>query len=193
MANGDEQQKKVQAPADGGAVRATAQALELEREKLALERKKVELEEIKVELEKVKTRWTAIAVTVPLLAAILTVAFGFWSNNEQSRHQFELKAAEIVMQSETPYEAQARARAFVEMFPGHFSANFAEAFRPEQYADLHDSEKLALLDLLRDKLTKEEMRRAWIHLFPLDEWAREIPLGATPHASAKPGARPASR
>src|SRR6266850_1209425 len=107
--------------------------LKLELDKLELEKEKLKLEESKLEIEWQKAKWTALSITVPLLAAILTVAYGIWSVHEQSQSQFEIKAAEIVMGSSGPGESLNKARAFVALFPGKLPRNFATSFDPKEF------------------------------------------------------------
>src|SRR4051794_14772817 len=91
--------------------------LEVERGMLALEMQKLDIEREKLAVERHKAKWAAAAVIVPLIAAIFTVALGLYVTHQQSKSQFELKAAEIVMQSKSPEEALGRAKTFIAMFP----------------------------------------------------------------------------
>jgi hypothetical protein len=131
-------------------------SLDVEREKLELERAKVELEGEKLKVEKFKALWTGISIMVPLLVAVITIGFGVWSQMKQSqnqfeiqklqaeiqselqrqqaRSQFEIKAAEIVMNTETPLGAQTKAKALANMFPDRLPSNFAASFDPDSYS-----------------------------------------------------------
>lgn len=148
-------------------------AVALEREKLALEREKLAV-------ERTKTKWAAISVIVPLLAAILTIAFGLWTNHQQEKSQFETKVAEIVMQSESPREALGRAQTFMAMFPDRLPKDFASAFDPDEFTNQEtdtSEAKKEFLKLLADKgLTKEEVVKVWKHLFSDDEWIKDFSL-----------------
>jgi hypothetical protein len=152
--------------------------LKLELNKLELEKEKLKLEEAKLQLERQKAKWAALSVTVPLLAAILTVAYGIWSVHQQSRSQFEIKAAEIVMGSNGPGEALGRARAFVALFPDRLPPNFASSFDPKQFGSRNKSTfeaKKEFLHMLTEKSTKpQEIVDMWRQLFPNDEWLKNF-------------------
>lgn len=147
---------------------------------VSLEREKLSIEREKLEVERIKAKWNAIAVVVPLLAAILTVAFGLWTHNQQAESQFEIKVAEIVMQSGSPMEALGRAQAFMAMFPDRLPKDFAKPFDPQEFTNQETGvpeSKKEFLILLADKgLTKEEIVKIWKHLFPGDEWMKDFSL-----------------
>jgi hypothetical protein len=56
--------------------------------------------------------------------------------NQQARNQFEIKAAEIVMNTEGPLGALRKAKALANLFPDRLPSNFAESFDPEVYTTL---------------------------------------------------------
>jgi hypothetical protein len=69
---------------------------ELARERIQFERDRIQLERDKLAVEQSKARWTAVSISVPLVVAVFTVAFGIWAQYQQAQSQFEIKAAEIV-------------------------------------------------------------------------------------------------
>ena len=147
---------------------------DLEREKLKMERERLELECKKVELERIKIWWTGVSIFIPLCIAAVTISFSAWSMTQQSklqleiqtqqvktqsdiqdkqaRSQFELKAAEIAMNSQTPFEAQTKAKAMANIFPDRLPTSFAESFDPATYSMLMASTNP------RDKMAIERQR-----------------------------------
>jgi hypothetical protein len=71
--------------------------MDYEAEKIAIEQQKLELENLRLRNEASRAKWTAISVMVPLLAALATIAFGFWSTREQAKSQFRLEVAKAIM------------------------------------------------------------------------------------------------
>lgn len=54
--------------------------------------------------------------------------------SQQARSQFEIKAAEIVMNTESPRQAQAKSKALANLFPERLPPNFAASFDPNIYS-----------------------------------------------------------
>jgi len=146
--------------------------LDVEREKLALEFKRLAV-------EKSKARWSAITIFIPLLIGAMTLVFNSWSQLQQAKSDFQLKAVEIVMAMETPTGTKNKAGALVELFPGRFGDEFREfvaEFDPGLFGVRSDSdEKRDLLQLLvQHPDRKEEILWMWMTLFPEDDWARDL-------------------
>ena len=155
---------------------ATSQTANGEQSQLDidLERQKLALEKEKLRLEVTKARWNASAIAVPILAAVATAWFGLYSQNEQAKSQFEIKAAEIVLQAKSPEEASDKARALKALFPNRLPVPFAESFDPTKFAAYSQdiiSEKLELLKMLDGKNgnRKREIVVLWTKLFPDDK------------------------
>jgi hypothetical protein len=146
--------------------------------KLDLERVKIELEHEKIKLERNKAIWTSLSIFIPLLIAALTIAFNSWSQVQQTKSDFILQAAEIVMSSETPTGSYNRARALAALFPEQLPSNFqsfAEAFNPEKYAAPSTTAQKTLLEwLILYPEQREDILDAWIILFPEDEWVNDL-------------------
>jgi len=150
---------------------------DIEREKLEIERRKIELEQEKIKIERSKARWTAISIIVPLIVAAITVIFGLWNQTkqariqaeiqaQQARNEFELKAAEMILKTETPLEAHTKARALAEMFPDRLPRDFASSFDPAVYST-------------NPKVTKNESKtsRGWLKVLYIDEpfwWEKQL-------------------
>jgi len=117
---------------------------DVEREKVMIEREKLQIERERLKLERFKSWWTSASIIIPIVVAATGIAFSVWSLNQQARtqsaiqaqqakSQFEIKAAEIVMSSEGPIRAHAKAKALAELFPDRLPENFAASFEPERY------------------------------------------------------------
>ena len=145
-----------------------------ERLKVQLEIDKLQVEREKLQVEQSKARWTAFSIIVTGLAAVLTFAFGIWSQNQQSQSQFEIKAAELVLKAGSANEAQDTAKALAALFPHRLPSNFAGSFDPKAVpgfgADIV-SAKTELLRILPGKSAqqKKEIIELWNRLFPEDK------------------------
>ena len=53
---------------------------------------------------------------------------------ERAKADFELKAAEIVLNSESPYAAAGKAGALAKLFPDRLPPDFAKSFDPKLYS-----------------------------------------------------------
>lgn len=127
------------------------------RRNVDLEQRKLEIEEQKLKVERIKA-WTGNAsIVLSLLIAGATISVGIWSQYQQSKlqlalqeeqtknqsiiqkqqaeSQFELKAAEIVMNSNRPIETLNKAKALQNLFPKHLPDHFAASFDPTTYTN----------------------------------------------------------
>jgi hypothetical protein len=146
----------------------------------AFEREKLKIEHQKLELEFRKARWTSLSIGVPVMAAIITAAFGFWSTYQTAKLQFKLKAAESVMQAPNPANAVGRAQFLMELFPGELT-KFARDADPEKYTgDTDPQVKIELLKLFAGKTdSAADILAVWQALFPGDSWAKDAELAKT--------------
>ena len=62
--------------------------LDIEREKLAVERDKLRTN---IEIERTKAKWSALGTSVPIVVAILTIAFGILSLDQSSKNDLRFK------------------------------------------------------------------------------------------------------
>jgi hypothetical protein len=142
---------------------------EVEQEKLAIEREK-----LAVELSKV--RWTALSIGVPIMAAVITAAFGFWSNYQTGHLQFKLKAAELIMQPQDPDAGLGRAR----FLKAAFGSDLDSISLPENTAGFGEASPQIRIDLFKVFAEKtnngSDILSIWRALFPDDEWARSEAL-----------------
>ena len=140
--------------------------LEIEREKLAIERKKLDVEYQRV-------RWTAISTTVPLIAALLTVGFGFWATYEQGRFLVRLEVTKAILQAPTFEAAGARVEVFKsvlgESFPLELGSMPKDAFDPQEF--VRGKEEFIRVIASRG-LSPKQVKDVWGELFPTDRFAQ---------------------
>lgn len=105
------------------------QQLAIEREKLAIENQKLDIEAEKLKVERFKAWSMGVSIFVPLLIAVLTIAYNVKLQEERARVDFELKAAEIVMAASSPAAATNKAIVLTELFPDRLSMHFRETFK----------------------------------------------------------------
>lgn len=142
--------------------------------KLAIEKQKLEIELEKLKLEKSKMFWSSLLGTIPLLAVVATIFYGIWTQQQQEKTQYQLKAAEIMFDAPDGYEMKLRADILNLIMPDKLPAGFSRNFDP--YAmGLHSrytiEDKFELLKMLAAKAkTNDEIVRNWKNIFPADTW-----------------------
>ena len=154
----------------------------VEREKFAFEREKwcetLAIEKKKLRLEK-KGRWiSTLGTVVPLLVVALTIYGNTEAQKVQSKADFDLKAAEVVLTPKSVAESQNRAEGLVALLPDRFSADFPHRLAAlRQRLDRPEVDKRALLDLLAGvpKDRRKEILALWLAFYPQDR--DQIPEG----------------
>jgi hypothetical protein len=147
--------------------------LELQRQRLEFDQEKRRSDE---QIERSRTRWSALATTVPVIAALLTIVFGVWNYRKQAELQFEIKAAEIAFSRETPLAVVNRARALKKMFGKRLPKEFPTPFDlGEMGGNKEDPEaKKKFLELLLEYPDKQqEIVHLWLKLFN-DDWLQRV-------------------
>jgi hypothetical protein len=152
---------------------------DLEREKTELERAKVAIEREKLLLEKYKTRWHAVYVGIPLLVAAATVGLGVWSQYKQGRQAFELKAAEIVLATDSPWMTRHKSDALKTLFPDLLRKDFATSFNPDAFPPSDTRPEILNLILSKPE-SASEVLRIWNAAYPEEAWAVELRKKLTP-------------
>jgi hypothetical protein len=145
--------------------------MDYEAEKIAIERQKLALERLRLRGEASRAKWTAISVMVPLLAALLTVALGFWSTREQAQSQFRLEVAKAIMLAPTLTETLDRAELFRDLFPAEIgdivkASNAARSDARVTRPQLELFHAMAARDM-----KPRQILDLWIALRPEDDWA----------------------
>ena len=145
--------------------------IDVEQENLSIEREKLVVEREKLEVEKYKARWTAIGVAVPILVIAATVALGIWSQYQKGRDDFSLKAAEILLQGDSPDVTKNKAIALQSLFPNQLSKDFARSFEPTQFGTNTVPAQKELLQLMASR-PEDAVRilAMWKSMFPDDKW-----------------------
>lgn len=91
---------------------------------LEVERQKLLIEEQKLKIEKRKVIWTSLSIFVPLFAATITLAVGWYNEHLRQQREFENKAAEIILASPDPETLYAKAQILLELFPEEYLLAF---------------------------------------------------------------------
>lgn len=154
------------------------QDLRLQRERFEFEKKKAEAdadrEERKLKVEESKYWPSILATAVPLIVGAIAVIAGFYSQYRQSKHQFELKAAEIIFTGTTPQAVLNRGKALKALFSKNLSKDFLNDFKPEAYSgykETSEDKRFFLEQILKNPEQKSEFTQLWFTIFPGDyQW-----------------------
>jgi hypothetical protein len=150
----------------------------------SLENKKDDLDYQRFQLEKRKNisdivlAWvTTLSLIFGVVIPLITIAVNVNSQTKQARHEFELKAAEIVMNTTGPTGTLNRAKAMANMFPDRLPSNFAASFDPKEYTgDNTNTPKKELIQLLVEHPDQRaKIIETWKKLFPDHEWINDVP------------------
>jgi hypothetical protein len=149
--------------------------LHLQQARFEFDKKKAESdadrEERKLGVEKSKVWWSAIATAVPLVVGVIVVIAGFRSQYKQSKHQFELKAAEIIFTGTTPQAVLNRGKVLKALFGDNLSKDFLKDFKPEDYSgykETSEDKRFFLEQILKTPEKKSEITQLWFRTFPGD-------------------------
>lgn len=91
-----------------------------------IEKIKLKMECDRIRIERFKTWGTVFSIVIPLLVVTITIFYGVWSENERAKTNFEIKAAEIVLNASSPQSATNKAIVLSELFPNRLPKNFKE-------------------------------------------------------------------
>jgi hypothetical protein len=107
---------------------------------LKLDTERLKLDTEKAKIERRQARWTAIAVIVPVLVAVLSLAVSLQAfkeaavlQSQQSQDQFEMSAAQLVVNNTDPDVAYSKARVLHDLFPSRFKDTWTDTFKPTNY------------------------------------------------------------
>jgi len=145
--------------------------LVLERERLSFEKEKYKRDH---KLERRKVYVTGLSVAVPLLAAASAYAVQLWARKRDETLQFQLKAAEIVMDVRDTNQARRKAELLTQLFPARLSALKATLDQdslPYFGPSLERREEFFRL-LAQYPGNRADLIRAWEILFPWDSSAK---------------------
>jgi hypothetical protein len=169
--------------------------IEIEQEKLLIEREKLDLERLKAQIEMRKARWTAASVIVPILGALITIGYGFWSTNQQSKAQFQLEVAKSIMQASSEAEAVGRLNLFSSMFPSFIPEGFAKIPKGDLYNRDEVNAKKDFVKMVAERgLTPQQVLALWAVMFgdpwPKDPAVVEVVRGDQPPAAGAADEQP---
>ena len=102
---------------------------QLEAQKLQLEKDKLDEQRRQTWITRTSAMGTAASVAVALIVGIATIAYQF----RLKRRDFEMKAAEIIMQGDNPWVTRAKADGLVKIFRDRLTEDFASEFDPAFY------------------------------------------------------------
>lgn len=152
----------------------------VEREKLTFEREKWK-ESLAIEREKLDSekrgRWISTAgVVIPLLVVAATIYGNTEAQKIQSRDDFDLKAAEVILTPKTVTESQNRASGLVALLPDRFPSDFPrrlDSLSKELESSEPDTRGLLNLLAAAPKERRSEILELWLAFYPRDR--KQIP------------------
>lgn len=149
---------------------------QLAQQKFEFER---DLENRKIRLEWCKTILIALPLFVGLYSIHKQIKTAFAIKEVEARNSFELKTAEILLNSRTPGHLHLKAKALIRLFPqAPLPANFAQlvnAFNPDEFFGPGAEWKLELFKALaQGSSKKEELVTLWKEIFPEDKWIERL-------------------
>jgi hypothetical protein len=123
------------------------------------------------DLEKQKALWATVSVSIPLLLAVLAYLFQVYARKRDEALQFELKAAEIVMNARDANEARKKAQAMTQMFPHRLPALETALVKSEKepfpyFGPAVEVREELLKVLAEHPESRREIIRAWQIMFP---------------------------
>jgi|SRR6266540_299262 len=150
------------------AVEKEESALEIQKwkESLAIEKEKLRLEK--------RSMWVSTgSIVIPLLVVALTIYENTQAQKAQSRDDFDLKAAQVVLEAKTVSESQNRADGLVALLPERFPTDLSERLQPlhDKFQQRLEMDKRALLNLLvaAPKERRKEILDLWLTFYPKDK------------------------
>lgn len=157
--------------------------LQIEREKLALERERLKVQTEGAEADRHERKWTRLAIVVPIIGTLFTVAFGFWSTSEQAKQAVKLEVVKSVAQARSPMEAAGRAEFYSKLIPGtinmgKLSPNDVEAATYNDGNSAIQRSKKEFFASLPAETPLDTRLAIWRALFPNDAWPAEPALTA---------------
>jgi hypothetical protein len=128
---------------------------DLETKKYLLEVRKADIEEQKARDARSLAKWTAAAIFVPLILGFASLYWQARLQGLQSKVSFQLKAAEVVLDSKSTRAGEDRAKALRELFPDYVPVEFSKAFASNNFrlpGLAYQEKKLELFRMLASNL-----------------------------------------
>lgn len=117
--------------------------------KIQIEEAKLQIERQKLQLEWLKIKLTVLSILVPAIVGVGLIFFNGRNAQQSAQRAFELEAAKVLMQSESPEEVRGKAQTFSLMFPGHLPASFGANFNPEFFQNYEPGVRQSKKELFR--------------------------------------------
>ena len=127
-----------------------------------------------------RTRLTVAAIAAPLAVIALVLVAGAFNEREQDERDFQLRAAQAVMNERGDVTPASRARALKALFGDRLPDDFADHFAPDTYgnADVEAQivrSKKDLMQLLADHpRERAQIIDTWKQVFPGDNWVDNL-------------------
>ena len=135
------------------------------------EKEKIRLDYERLRVESNKTKWNLLTITTPVLVAMLTIGFGMWANHRQSEREFKVALVQALLAQNSPKEALAKLRFFMEVFPDQVDARTEVDMK--RFSGPDTERKIRFLEMVANSnLPGEYLRSIWAQLYPDDLWAR---------------------
>jgi len=176
MAQGDERVKAF----DAKLIEVERERLKLVADRLALDRER--FADRKDKQKKRRLDSTGISIIVSTVLALITL---FYNSKQQrlleeetARHAFQLKAAEIVMSTDSPESTRNKAEVLQKLFPQELDREFSAKVKipPHECPQLDGAAeaKEALIKLLAEHPSqRDQIIRDWSAVFT-DQWAQYL-------------------
>jgi hypothetical protein len=146
-----------------------------EEQRIEIEREKLNVEKEGIKFERFKLITTSISVCVPLLALFATVFLGIWSQKQKDTNDFNLKAAEITLNTDNPWVTYNKAQSLRQIFPKILPDDFAKTFNPETIGVDETNSKKELFNLIAAHPEHaKQIIQIWMAIFPGDTWIEDV-------------------
>jgi hypothetical protein len=151
--------------------------LDFERWKFSLEQdleaKKLAVERKKLAVERKKAKWTFFSVVGSVVVACLTIIGSGLLQYLSARTQFELKAADLLLQTNDPDVTAIKAQEFDFLFHDNMSANWENArksFKAKQfYTESYDLKSQIAKLLIEHPKQRVQIARVYWNLLDNDD------------------------
>jgi hypothetical protein len=121
------------------------QTLDLEREKFEAAK---EWEAQKIAIERDKKKWTAVSIVASVVVASITIIASAYLQFAAAQKQFELKAADLTLQTNDPVVSETKGREIDTLYPGTLPNGWQATFRAENFFSESDDLKSEVAKLL---------------------------------------------
>ena len=150
--------------------------LKIELDKIELEKERLIFEREKFKQDRANIKIALFSAFIPLLIAALSLGYNFWQEKQRADLEFQLKAAEIIMNTTSPTGSYNRAKALIDLFPDRLPATLLESFSPAKYTatvDVDAKNKVIAL-IIENEDKKDEIIYMYKKIFPSYIWLDDL-------------------